>query len=174
LTALIPPASIAPAVAAVATSSPKLERLTGLVWMVSPVTPVPSGITMAGLLSLLVCALTDIGACGALGGCRFCVAVAAEFGLACLDVLCRYCRSSDNDMAPGAGCGECRGDSPRGELVRCVPKVAPPCALRAVEPGVVGPLGAAKGPVCVGVMALVVAAMDKTMEKMAYGILMAR
>jgi hypothetical protein len=35
-------------------------------------------------------------------------------------------------------------------------------------------LGAAKGPVCVGVMALVVAAMDKTMEKMAYSILMAR
>jgi hypothetical protein len=40
-----------------------------------------------------------------------------------------------------------------------VPKVGAPCELRAEAPGVVGPLGAAKGPVCVGVIALVVAAM---------------
>jgi hypothetical protein len=62
-------------------------------------------------------------------------------------------------MAPGTGCGEFRGESPRGELVRCVPKDGAPCEVRAFAPGVVGPFGAAKGPVCVGVIALVVAAM---------------
>jgi hypothetical protein len=130
--------------------------------MVSPVTPVPSGITMAGLMSLLAGELAGADPCGAFGGWRLCEAAAAELGLACLEVLCRYWRSSDNDMAPGAGWGECRGESPRGELVRCVPKVAPPCELRAFEPGVVGPLGAANGPVRVGVIALVVAAMGET------------
>jgi hypothetical protein len=62
-------------------------------------------------------------------------------------------------MAPGTGCGERRGESPPGELVRCVPKDGAPCETRAFAPGVVGPFGAAKGPVCVGVIALVVAAM---------------
>ena len=89
----------------------------------------------------------------------------AGWGLACLGVLCRYCRSSDNGMAPVTGWGECRGESPRGELVRCIPKVAPPCELRAVDPGVVGPFGAAKGPVWVGVIALVVAAIVEAMEQ---------
>jgi hypothetical protein len=64
-------------------------------------------------------------------------------------------------MAPGTGWGECRGERPRGELVRCVPNVAPPCELRAFEPGVVGPFGVAKGPVWVGVIALVVAAISE-------------
>lgn len=43
--------------------------------------------------------------------------------------------------------------------MRCVPNVAPPWELRAAEPGVLGPLGALKGPVGVGVIARVEAAM---------------
>lgn len=62
-------------------------------------------------------------------------------------------------MAPGTGWGECLGESPRGELVKWVPNVGAPWELRAALPGVVGPFGAAKGPVWVGVIALVVAAM---------------
>lgn len=42
--------------------------------------------------------------------------------------------------------------------MRCVPNVAPPWELRAAEPGVLGPLGALKGPVGVGVIARVEAA----------------
>lgn len=58
-----------------------------------------------------------------------------------------------------SGAGESRGERPRGDLVRWVPKVAPPWAFRAVEPGVVGRFGGAKGPVWVGVIARVDAAM---------------
>lgn len=43
--------------------------------------------------------------------------------------------------------------------MRWVPKVAPPLALRAVEPGVLGPLWVVNGPVGVGVIARVEAAM---------------
>jgi hypothetical protein len=67
-------------------------------------------------------------------------------------------------MAPLTGCGEWRGERPRGELVRCVPKVGALCELRAAAPGVVGPFGAANGPECVGVIARVVAAMVAIVE----------
>jgi hypothetical protein len=58
--------------------------------------------------------------------------------------------------APVSSCGDIRGESPWGDFVRCVPNVAPPWELRA---GVVGPFGAVKGPVGVGVIARVEAAM---------------
>ena len=45
--------------------------------------------------------------------------------------------------------------------MRWVPKVAPPCVLRAVDAGVLGPFGAENGPVCVGVIARVEAAMRR-------------
>lgn len=118
---------------------------------------------MAGLIIFCGCALVGAGPCRTLCGCELGAVEAAGFGLACLDVLFRYCRSSDSDIAPGTGWGESRGESPRGELVKCVPKVAPPCEFRAVAPGVVGPFGAAKGPVWVGVMALVVAAITEAL-----------
>lgn len=54
-----------------------------------------------------------------------------------------------------SGWGDGRGERPRGDFVRWVPKVAPPLELRA---GVVGPFGAANGPVGVGVIARVEAA----------------
>ena len=57
------------------------------------------------------------------------------------------------------GWGDSWGDRPRGDFVRCVPNVAPLCELRAAEPGVLGPAGALKGLVGVGVSARVVAAM---------------
>lgn len=67
---------------------------------------------------------------------------------------------------PVSGCGECLGDRPRGDFVRCAPKVAPEFEFRectlvfaAKEPGVLGLFGAVKGPVWVGVMARVEAAM---------------
>ena len=53
-----------------------------------------------------------------------------------------------------SGWGERLGERPRGDLVRWVPNVAPACEL-----GVLALLGAGKGPVCVGVMARVDAAM---------------
>jgi hypothetical protein len=111
---------------------------------------------------LSFCAFVCTGPCEAFGGWNFDAVAEAGLGLACLDVLWRYCRSSDNDMAPLTGCGEWRGESPRGEFVRCVPKVGALCELRAEAPGVVGPFGAVNGPVCVGVIALVVAAMAAT------------
>lgn len=114
---------------------------------------------MAGLGMLSDAALVGAGNCVEFGGCTFGEVVVAGCGLIWLGVLWRYWRSSDKDMAPGTGWGECRGESPRGELVKCVPKVGAPCELRAPALGVVGPFGTAKGPVCVGVMALVVVAM---------------
>ena len=58
------------------------------------------------------------------------------------------------------GAGDSLGDNPRGDLTRCVPKVAPLLLLlREAEPGVLGLLGAEKGPFRVGVIARVVAAM---------------
>lgn len=90
---------------------------------------------------------------------KLCSAVTAGLGLVCLDDCSRKRRSSAMAAAPVSGCGESRGDSPRGDLVRCVPKVALLWGLRAAEPGVVGPVGAVNGPVCVGVSARVEAAM---------------
>lgn len=113
----------------------------------------------AGLTAFSVCTLGGPGACEAFAECASGGVAVAGFGLACLDVLWRYWRSSDNDIAPATGWGECRGERPRGELVKWVPNVGAPCELRPALPGVVGPFGAAKGPVWVGVMALVVAAM---------------
>lgn len=53
-----------------------------------------------------------------------------------------------------SGCGERLGERPRGDFVRWVPKVAPACEL-----GVADLFGTGKGPVWVGVMARVDAAM---------------
>jgi hypothetical protein len=58
------------------------------------------------------------------------------------------------------GAGDSLGDSPRGDLTRCVPNVAPLLLLlREAEPGVLGLFGAENGPLSVGVIARVVAAM---------------
>jgi hypothetical protein len=76
-----------PAAAAFVASSPKLERLTGLVCMFSPVTPVCAGITMAGFGLFSDRGFAIAGPCEALGGRTFEGFVAAGLGLACLDVL---------------------------------------------------------------------------------------
>lgn len=59
------------------------------------------------------------------------------------------------------GCGESRGERFRGDLVRCVPKVAPVL----LREGVLGRFGALKGPEWVGVRALVEAAMMREDEE---------
>lgn len=86
----------------------------------------------------------------------------------CLDDCSRNRRSSARAAAPVNGWGDSLGDSPRGDFVRCVPNVAPP-ELRAVGPGVDGALGALKGPLCVGVIARVVADMVTAMTRLARG-----
>lgn len=101
---------------------------------------------------------------------RLCSAATAGLGVVCLAVWSRYRRSSAMAAAPVSGAGESRGERPRGDLVRWVPKVAPPWALRAVEPGVVGLFGGAKGPVCVGVMARVDAAMVRAVARQALAV----
>ena len=59
-----------------------------------------------------------------------------------------------------SGAGDSLGESPRGDLTRCVPNVAPPLVLREAEPGVLGLFGVENGPATVGVIARVVAAMS--------------
>jgi len=99
---------------------------------------------MAGLFTLSPRACGFGAACGACGERELCGAPPVAFGVGPLDPLSMYLRSSFSEAIPATGCGEWRGDRPRGELVRWVPNVAP---FRAVDPGVVGRLGAVKGPV---------------------------
>ena len=75
------------------------------------------------------------------------------------DDCSRRRRSSATPDAAVGGCGECLGERPCGDFVRWVPKLAALCEGRVVEPGVLGPFGAENGPVWVGVMARVEAAM---------------
>jgi hypothetical protein len=134
------PAALAAAV--FVASSPKLDRLTGLVCMLSPVTPPLSGIAMVGLVALSACALRGA-VPGRLDGCRLCAEAAAVLGLACREVTSRKRRSSAEESGALPGCGECRGLRPRGEFVRC----------------------AVKAPVCVGVRARAEAAIWATTAK---------
>lgn len=90
---------------------------------------------------------------------RLCRTEAAGLGLVWRDEGSRKRRSSARAPGPARACGESWGDRPRGDFVRWVPKVAPPCELRAAEPGVLGPLTALNGFVGVGVSARVEAAM---------------
>jgi hypothetical protein len=90
---------------------------------------------------------------------RLCSTETAGLGLVCRDGGSRKRRSSARAAAPVSAWGESWGDRPRGDFVRWVPKVAPPCELRAAEPGVLGPFGALNGFVGVGVSARVEAAM---------------
>lgn len=90
---------------------------------------------------------------------RLCRTEAAGLGLVWRDEGSRKRRSSARAPGPARAWGESWGDRPRGDFVRWVPKVAPPCELRAAEPGVLGPLTALNGFVGVGVSARVEAAM---------------
>lgn len=140
---------------------PKLERLTGLVCMLSPVTPPVSGMTrafwafsigplMCGGASLLLWLFTADWAVPM----RLWTTACAGLGLDPRSSWCCRLRSSSRATAPDSGCGDCLGERPRGDLVRWVPKVAPECEL-----GVDVLFGTEKGPVGVGVMARADAAM---------------
>lgn len=145
-------------------AEPKLDRLTGLVCMLSPVTPDCSGMTSA-FAAFSIGALICDGSAGAsldlliadwLVPIKLCTTASAGFGLICREMSCCRRRSSSSAAAPVSGWGECRGESPRGDLVRWEPKVALVCEFCE---GVFARLGAGKGPECVGVMARVEAAM---------------
>lgn len=71
--------------------------------MFSPVTPIVGGMMTAGFAAFSVCVFVGPGACEAFAGCAWGGVTAARLGLACRDVLWRYWRSSESDMAPATG-----------------------------------------------------------------------